>query len=64
LFGRLFSGFSMAELPERGAAALVFIADDLVSAERAVGAAGLRIEAGVIVPPAAANGVSLAFVTT
>jgi Glyoxalase-like domain len=63
LFGRRFPGSSMAELPERGAAALVFDTDDLVSAERAVGTAGARIEAGVIVPPAAANGVLLAFVT-
>jgi|GEM_PF-279805 len=63
LLGRQFPGFSMVGLPEPGAAALVFVADDLASAEYAVGAEGLRIEAGVIVPPTAANGVLLAFVT-
>jgi Glyoxalase-like domain len=64
LFGRRFSRFPMVELPKRGAAALVFIAENLVLAERAVGTAGLRIQSGVIVPPAAANGVLLAFVAT
>jgi hypothetical protein len=60
--GRRYAGVSLAGLPERGAAALVFVADDLAAAEQAVGSAGVRSQAGIIVPPAAANGVMLAFV--
>ena len=63
LLGRQFPAASLAGLPERGGAGLVFIADDLTAAEQAVGTAGVQSGAGVIVPPAAANGVLLAFVT-
>jgi hypothetical protein len=62
LLGHRFAGVSLTGLPERGAAALVFVVDDLAAAEQAVGSAGVRSQAGVIVPPAAANGVLLAFV--
>jgi Glyoxalase-like domain len=62
LLGRRYPGVSLAGLPERGAAALVFVVADLAAVERAVGSAGTRGENGVIVPPAAANGVLLAFV--
>jgi len=49
-------------LAERGAAGLV-IAADLTSAEKALGSAGVRSGSGICVPPAAANGTLLAFVT-
>jgi hypothetical protein len=62
LLGHRYAGVSLAGLPERGAAALVFVAGDLAAAEQAVGIAGVRSQAGVTVPPAAANGVLLAFV--
>jgi Glyoxalase-like domain len=62
LLGRRYAGVSLAGLPERGAAALVFVVSDLAAAEKAVVTAGTRSPAGVIVPPAAANGVLLAFV--
>ncbi|MBC7579991.1 MAG: VOC family protein [Tardiphaga sp.] len=57
-----FPGTSLDGAPERGGIALVFVAADLDAAEKAVGAAGHRGTAGVVVPPAAANGVLLAFV--
>jgi catechol 2,3-dioxygenase-like lactoylglutathione lyase family enzyme len=59
--GRQYPDVSPAGLPDQGAA-LVFVADDLAAAARAIGPAGVRAGAGVIVPPAAANGVLLAFV--
>jgi hypothetical protein len=62
VFAKQFPGVSLEGTPARGGAALVFVAGDLDAAEKAVGAAGSRSEAGVIVPPAAANGVLLAFV--
>jgi hypothetical protein len=62
LLGRRYPGVSLAGLSERGAAALVFVVADLAAAEQAVATTGVRSQAGVIVPPAAANGVLLAFV--
>ncbi|MDB5500173.1 MAG: putative Glyoxalase 3 [Tardiphaga sp.] len=62
LLARQSPGVSLEGTPARGGAALVFVAGDLDAAEKAVGAAGSRSEAGVVVPPAAANGVLLAFV--
>jgi hypothetical protein len=59
---RQFPGVSLASLPERGGAALVLLAGDLAAAEKAVGAAGVRSGSAIVVPPAAANGVMLAFV--
>jgi Glyoxalase-like domain len=59
--GRRYPGVSLASLPERGAAGLV-IAADLMKAEKALGAAGVRSGDSVCVPPAAANGTLLAFV--
>jgi len=52
----------LTTLAERGAAGLV-IAADLTSAEKALGSAGVRSGSGICVPPAAANGTLLAFVT-
>jgi hypothetical protein len=49
-------------LPDRGGAALVLKVADLAAAERAVADAGGRSGSSVVVPPAAANGVLLAFV--
>jgi hypothetical protein len=60
--GHRYAGVSLAGLPERGAAALVFVVGDVAAAEQAVRSAGVRSQAGIIVPPAAANGVLLAFV--
>ena len=57
-----FPGVSLEGGPERGGAALVFVAGDLDAAEKAVGSVGVRSTIGVVVPPAAANGVLLAFV--
>lgn len=55
-------GVSLSGLPERGGAALVLRAGDLAAAEKAAGAVGLRSGSAIVVPPAAANGVMLAFV--
>lgn len=57
-----FPGTSLDGAPERGGIALVFVVADLDAAETAIGATGHRGAAGVVVPPAAANGVLLAFV--
>jgi hypothetical protein len=53
---------SLAGLPERGGAALVLVAGDLSAAEKAVGSAGVKSGTAIVVPPADANGVMLAFV--
>jgi hypothetical protein len=57
-----YPGVSLAGLPERGGAALVIATADLAVTEKAVGSAGVRSADAVCVPPAAANGVLLAFV--
>jgi hypothetical protein len=57
-----FPGGSLAGLPERGGAALVLLADDLAVVEKVLGAAGVRSGSAIVVPPAAANGVMLAFI--
>jgi Glyoxalase-like domain len=59
---RQFPGVSQADLPERGGAALVLLTGDLAAAEKGVGGVGVRSGAAIVVPPAAANGVMLAFV--
>jgi hypothetical protein len=59
---QLYPGVSLAGLPERGGAALVLQADDLAAAEQAAGSAGVKSRSAIVVPPAAANGVMLAFV--
>ena len=59
--GKRYPGVSMAGLPERGGAGLV-IAADLVAADKALGATGVRSAGGIVVPPAAGNGTLLAFV--
>jgi hypothetical protein len=57
-----YPGVSLSGLPERGGAALVLVAGDLAAAEKAVGSAGVKSASAIVVPPAAANGVMLAFV--
>jgi hypothetical protein len=57
-----FPGVSLTGLPERGGAALVLRAGDLTAAEKSVSAVGVRSGSAIVVPPAAANGVMLAFV--
>ena len=59
---RQYPGVSLAGLPERGGAALELKADDLAAAEEAVGNTGVKSASAIVVPPAAANGVMLAFV--
>ena len=56
-----YPGVSLAGLPDRGAAGLV-IAADLNATEKALGTTGIRSGEAICVPPAAANGVLLAFV--
>jgi len=60
--GRRYPEVPLAELPERGCAGLVLTTADLTACESAVGKAGVRIGGGVLVAPAAANGVLLVFV--
>jgi Glyoxalase-like domain len=60
--GRRYPNASLAGLPERGGAGLVLATGDLAAAENAVGKAGTRSGNSVVVAPAAANGVLLAFV--
>jgi hypothetical protein len=60
--GRRYPGVSLAGLPERGGAGLVLATGDLGATEKAVGKAGVRIGGSVLVAPADANGVLLAFV--
>lgn len=60
--GRRYPEVSLAGLPERGGAGLVFAASDLVAAEKAIGSSGVRSGGAVCVAPAAANGTLLAFV--
>jgi hypothetical protein len=57
-----YPGVSLAGLPERGGAALVLEAGDLAAAEKSLGRAGVKSGAAIVVPPADANGVMLAFV--
>jgi hypothetical protein len=63
--GRLsqqYPGVPMAGLPERGGAGLVLAVDDLVNAQRAIGAAAVRSGSALVVQPAAGNNAMLAFV--
>ena len=55
------SNVSLAGLPERGGAGLALAGGDIAAAENAIGNAGVRSGDSVLVAPAAANGVLLAF---
>ena len=59
--GRRYPDVSLADMPERGGAGLVIVAD-LAATEKALGATGIRSGGGIVVPPAAGNGTLLAFV--
>ncbi len=63
LLGRQYPGVSPAGLPERGGAGLVLVVNDLAAARRTLGAAAVSSGTAVVVPPAAGNGVLLAFVS-
>jgi hypothetical protein len=60
---RRYPGVPQTTVPERGAAGLVIVSSDLAATEKTLGAAGIRSGSGICVPPAAANGTLLAFVT-
>ena len=59
-----YRGVSLSGLPERGGAGLVIASYDLAATEKALGAAGARSGASVVVPPASATGTLLAFVAS
>ena len=60
--GKRYPGVPLAGLSERGGAALVLDSGDLATTEKALGSAGIRSGAAVVVPPAKANGTLLAFI--
>jgi hypothetical protein len=59
---RRYAGVPMTGLPERGGVGLVLAVDDLSSAQRALGATAIQSGDALVVPPADANHVMLAFV--
>jgi hypothetical protein len=59
---RRYPGVSMTGLPERAGAGLQLVVDDFAAAQRAAGAKAVASNNAVVVPPANANGVLLAFV--
>jgi Glyoxalase-like domain len=63
LAGR-YPGVSLGGLPERGGAGLVIASHDLAATENALGTAGTRSGASLVVPPASATGTLLAFVVS
>jgi hypothetical protein len=63
--GRKYPGVDVSRLPgtrAHGGAGLEIAVDDLAAADRAIGAKAVASSGAVVVPPAAANGVMLAFV--
>jgi hypothetical protein len=60
--GKRYPGVPLGGLPERSGAGLVLRVEDLAAAEKAIGSAGVKSASAIVVPPAAANGVMLAFV--
>jgi hypothetical protein len=61
LLARRYDGVALDGVPERGGAGLVIVVGDAEVAAKAAGGAGVRTRSAVVVPPAAANGVLLAF---
>jgi hypothetical protein len=57
-----YPGVPVSDLPERAGAGLRLVVDDLAAAKRAAGAKAVSGNNAMIVPPANANGVMLAFV--
>jgi catechol 2,3-dioxygenase-like lactoylglutathione lyase family enzyme len=64
VMAKRYPGVPVTDLPERAGAGLRLVVDDLAAARRAVGAKAVSGNNAVIVPPASANGVMLAFVQT
>lgn len=60
--GKRYSGVDISTLPARAGAGLELVVSDLAAAKGAIGARGVTSSGAVVVPPAAANGVLLAFV--
>lgn len=60
--GRRYPGVDVSTLPDRAGAGLELGASDLSAAQRAIGAKAVASGGALVVPPAAANGVLLAFV--
>ena len=60
--GKRYPGVDVSTLPDRAGAGLELVVNDLAAAQRAVGAKAVASSGAVVVPPAAANGVMLAFV--
>lgn len=60
--GKRYPGVPLAGLSERGGAALVLVSGDLAATEKALGSAGVRSGAAIVVPPVKANGTLLAFI--
>jgi hypothetical protein len=63
LAGR-YPGVSLDGLAERGGIGLVIASHDLAATEKALGPAGTRSGANIVVPPASATGTLLAFVAS
>jgi hypothetical protein len=57
-----YPGVPLTGLPERGGAGLVIASSDLATTEKALGTAGVRSGASLVVPPVSATGTVLAFV--
>jgi hypothetical protein len=62
--GKRYPGVSLAGLPDRGGAGLVFVSGDLAATEKALGPAAQRSGASMCAAPKAANGTLLAFVAS
>jgi hypothetical protein len=60
--GKRYPGVDVSTLPDRAGAGLELVVNDLAAAQRAVGAKAVASSGAAVVPPAAANGVMLAFV--
>jgi hypothetical protein len=60
--GKMYPGVDVSTLPGRAGAGLELAVNDLSAANVAIGAKAVASSGGVVVPPAAANGVLLAFV--
>jgi hypothetical protein len=60
--GKRYPGVNVSTLPDRAGAGLELVASDLAAAQRAIGAKAVASSGAIVVSPAAANGVLLAFV--
>jgi hypothetical protein len=62
LLATRYEGVALDGVPDRGGAGLVIAVDDVEAAAKAAGGAGVPAGPAIVVPPAAANGVLVAFV--